>query len=117
MTIESTIQLPYYHVSKATFAGYIDSFVARFYKILPLKEEGEKSLPYYIESFQREMVGCAELFPEVAQDSIFITLLSVLEYLKNNDCDVAVVKQEVFRSIQLVKRMSNNYRRGCRRDE
>lgn len=109
----TNIVLPKYTTRCDTFADYIQHLISRVYKILPLKEEGEKSLSVYVESFLRELVGCSELFPELSEDPMFVTLLATLTYLQNHDLEVHIVRQEVFKSISVVKKLEKKYRRRC----
>lgn len=88
---------------------YLESLVGRFYKILPLKEDGEPSLVKYMESLQREMLGCTWIFPEIKYDELFLSLISTLQYLINIDCEVEIVKCEVFKAIGICKKLNKKY--------
>lgn len=83
----------------------LDALVNQFYKILPIKESGEPSLPQYMKSLQREMLGCKSLILALENDAQYLTLLSILQYMIDHDCDVATVKSDVFKAIGIIKRM------------
>ena len=87
------------------FANKLRGFVNQFYKILPIKESGEPTLNQYIKSLQREMLGCQALIVALDNDAQYLSLLSILQYMIDNDCDVATVKSDVFRAINILKRM------------
>lgn len=90
-------------------SNYISSLVGRFYKILPIKESGVDSLALYIQSFQRELIGCKRLITEIDNDESFLVLLSILQYLSDNDCSLSIVKAEVFKAINVCKKLQRKY--------
>lgn len=90
--------------------NYLEKLVDRFYKILPIKEREESSLKDYIDSLQVEIIGCKELIISLSYDSSIMTLLSILQYLKNNpEVDHKIVKREVFKAIDICKKLSSIY--------
>lgn len=97
-------------VSDKLMSNYFTSLINSFFKILPIRESGEESLPVYIRSLQVQILGCERLIVELNDDPHFITLVSILEYLKDNpDCDVKEVKRQVFRAIDICNKLSNKY--------
>ena len=87
------------------FSKKLRGFVNQFYKILPIKESGEPSLTQYMKSLQREMLGCGALIIALDNDAQYLSLLSILQYLIDHDCDVATVKSDVFKAINILKKM------------
>ena len=87
----------------------LNTLINQFFKILPLKESDEKTLVPYMSSLQRELLGLRDLIIELGADDSYLTLLSILEYLINNDCDVSIVRSEVFKSINIIKRIQLRY--------
>ncbi len=104
MMTDKDIELP-----DAVVCKYFNALIGQFYKILPIKESGEPSLAKYIESLQREMMGCRDLIVTLEYDEAYLSLLSILEYLINNDCDIRVVKSEVFKAIGICKKLQQKY--------
>ena len=103
MTIRN-IELPDKVVQK-----YLKALIGQFYKILPIKESGEPSLDRYMQSLQREMLGCQNLILALNNDELFLSLLAVLQYLIENDCDTSTVKCEVFKAINICKKLQKKY--------
>lgn len=103
MTIRN-IELPDRVVQK-----YLKALIGQFYKILPIKESGEPSLDRYMQSLQREMLGCQNLIIALNNDELFLSLLAVLQYLIENDCDTSTVKCEVFKAINICKKLQKKY--------
>ena len=91
------------------FSKKLKGFVNQFYKILPIKESGEPSLTQYMKSLQREMLGCGALINALDNDAQYLSLLSILQYLIDNECDVATVKSDVFRAINILKKMQSRF--------
>lgn len=97
-------------IAGSVVANYFETLVNRFFKILPIRESGEKTLPIYIRSLQTEMLGCQEFINALNNDANFLTLLSVLQYIHDNpDCPVQDVKREVFRAINICNKLKTRY--------
>lgn len=63
----------------------------------------------YIRSLQLEMLGCKQLVIALQHDAMYMRLLSILQYLLDNDCDTPVVKREVFKAITTCKKLQEKY--------
>lgn len=88
---------------------YMGGLVNRFFKILPIKEEGEPTLMQYMQSLQREMLGCKNLIVLLKDDDRYLSLLSILQYLIDHDTDVKTTKTEVFRAINILRQLQKKY--------
>ena len=94
----------------ALVGNYFHHLVNGFFKILPMREKEEPSLSVYMESLQAELFGCGSLIDELDNDPLFLTLLSILQYLiDNKECAVSVVKREVFKAISVCGKLENKY--------
>ena len=91
---------------------YLKSLIGQFYKILPIRESGEPSLNRYIESLQREMLGCKGLLAPLQEDELFLSLLFILQYFLDHDCDIPTVKAEVFKAINICNKLRTKYSYG-----
>ena len=60
-------------------------------------------------SLQIELIGFKDLMAEIKNDSMYMSLLSILQYLITNDCEIAVVKREVFKAISICKKLRKKY--------
>lgn len=99
----SKIETKYYAIPNGYFANYFKFLIGRVWKILPMKEEGNKYLKRYMESLQRELIGNMNLVEELKYDGYFITLLNKIEFLINENYDHSICRKEVFECIELVK--------------
>lgn len=104
MMTSTNIELPDEVVQK-----YLQSLIGQFYKILPIKESGEPSLVKYMASLQREMIGCRNLIVALNNDELYLSLLAVLQYLIENDCNTSTVKSEIFKAISICKKLQRRY--------
>ena len=105
--IQTTAGVP---MSAAVLDNYLRSLINLFFKILPLKESGERSLETYMKSLQAELLGCNALVEAIHDDSMFLSLASILQYLIDNpDCDVVFVRREVFRAISICHKLREKY--------
>lgn len=91
------------------FENYLIALVDQFFKILPLKESGEPSLSEYMRSLQLELIGCRQLIVALQHDAMYMRLLCILQFMLDNDCDVPVVKREVFKAISTCKKLQEKY--------
>lgn len=96
-------------MSTRMVSNYLDALVDRFYKILPMTENGEATLKQYLESLLREMLGARELVDFIRDDDRFLTLLATVQYFIDNDTEVSVVRTDVFRSIGILKKLKKKY--------
>ena len=87
----------------------LGNLINQFYKILPIKENGEPTLQKYMMALQREMLGCKGLIESLDNDPQYVSLLSILQYMIDNECDVQTVRSDVFKAIAILKRMQAHF--------
>lgn len=108
--IETVVGIP---ITDELVHNYFESLVNCFFKILPIREKGEKTLPVYMQSLQAELLGCKELVCELNSDPGFLTLVSILQYLIDNiDCPIQDVKREVFKAIAICNKLKSKYEKA-----
>lgn len=83
---------------------YKDRLIGRVFKILPMVEEKSDTWDVYIESLLFELHGMDVLIQELNCNSDFLILLATLEELKKEH-EHSVVKREVFKCVDLVKKL------------
>lgn len=90
--------------------NYFDILVNRFFKILPIREQNAKSLNVYLESFKAELLGCQNLIAELQNDALFLSLLSILQYLIDNpECSVKSLRRQVFNAISICNKLKTTH--------
>ena len=97
-------------VSREVINKRVNELINQFYKILPLRENESDTLSQYTSSLLREMLGMKCLLVEWHDDSQYASLLGILQYISDNPtCDVSVVKSDVFKAINIIKRLQKKY--------
>lgn len=96
-------------VPDTAIGNYLRTLVNQFFKILPMRESNEPSLKEHMRSLQAEIIGFGGLFLKLKDDSMLVSLISILQYLIDNDCSVTVVKREVFKAITICNKLRDKY--------
>jgi hypothetical protein len=99
-------------------ADYIHDFfrglVNNFFKILPMWENNEETLPVYLQSLQVELLGLQELISSFKDSSAetakpgsdYVALLAILQrFIDESDMRPEHVRREVFKAISLCNRI------------
>lgn len=93
--------------------NYFHNLVNQFFKILPMRETNEETLPTYIISLRSELLGCNQLIEALEYDSSFLSLLNILQFLIDNpECSISTTKREVFKAISICNRLKAHYPKG-----
>ena len=107
MSVNTTAGTP---VECDLIRNYFKSLVNKFFKILPMRENGEPSLCVYMQSLQVELLGCQCFIEKMRTDASYLTLLSILQYLIDNpECTVREVRREVFNCISICNKLKSKY--------
>jgi hypothetical protein len=96
-------------VSDRSVENYLNVLVNQFFKILPIKESGEKTLLVYMKSLRDELLGFEALFEVFHDDAYLISLTAILQYLIDHDPDVVEVRTSVFKAIDICKKLKKRY--------
>lgn len=103
------VNINFYSDSKL-LSNYLNHLVDRFFKILPMREQDNDSLPIYTKSLLLELLGSKKIISEFNNDGSFVVLISILQYLSDHpDCAVSVVRREVFRAISICNKLQQTY--------
>lgn len=107
MMIQTTAGVP---MDAKVLSNYLRTLINLFFKILPIWESGESSLNTYMRSLQAELLGCRELIDAINADPMFLSLISILQYLIDNpSCEITTVKREVFKAISICNKLKAKY--------
>lgn len=97
-------------VDEVIVYNYFDALVSRFFKILPMRENGEKSLPIYIESLRDELIGCSGVINALNFDPSFLTLICILQFMiETPDARLSVIRREIFRAISICNNLKSRF--------
>lgn len=110
MMMDTRVGVP---IESEIITGYFHNLVNMFFKILPMKENGETSLDVYMESMQAELLGSQRLISNLHDDAMFASLLFILQSLIDHpDWSARRVKREVFRAISICNKMKSRFGGG-----
>ena len=103
------IEVNYGMLPRESFCRYFKFLIDKTYKILPMKEEGSKTLQAYLESYMRELIGNKELVIILVDEPQFITVLNTIQFLISEDYTVETCRKEVFKCIRILENINNKY--------
>ena len=108
MSIETNGGAP---VSRTLLHNYFCNLVNQVYKILPMREQESKTLDRYVWRLSAEIIGGAAMVPGLGEDSYYMSLLNILQYLRDHCMEDSVeqTKQLVFEGIGLCEKLRNRY--------
>lgn len=105
-------------INERLLYNYFHNLINGFFKILPMKENDEPHIDLYMESLQRELIGCKNFLGDDVNDPLIVSLISILQYMIDYpDCGIPVVRKEVFRSITICQKLRDKYASGGGRNE
>ena len=92
-----------------TLEKYYSGLINKIFKILPLAEESKDNAKVYLDSLHVELQGCNELLPLIQDDPRYLSILSIIAWLRNHvmdcECTVRDVRREVFSAISMCKKL------------
>jgi len=107
---EEDVATKYGYIPAVLMEEYTKILINKVFKILPMREKSEPTLDTYLESFVIELVGNKSLIEHLKYEPLFMSLLSTLEYfVENPDTEISVYKREVFKCIDIVKKIQDKY--------
>lgn len=105
--VKTIIEAP---ISSTLLRNYFRNLVNQFFKILPMRESEESSLCVYMKSLQVELIGCKEFIPDIRENSSYLSLLAILQYLISNpSASISEVRREVFKAISICNKLKAIY--------
>lgn len=83
--------------------SYLRHLINKVYKILPMKEEGCKTIKPYLLSLENELIGCYDLWEILDDNPNFTAIINIIAYLFTEQYDIQTCKREVFKAIHLIE--------------
>lgn len=92
---------------------YFDRMIGKLFKILPMKEGDEDTLPNYMSDLLDEMIGL-ETLELLSDQPYYVSIVATVSYLNGHidACSSAKVKSRVFKAIGLCRRLRDLYGGG-----
>lgn len=95
----------YGNIPDITVIKSLKRLTGKVFKILPMREESCDTLDEYVLNLTRELVGTEGLVNDLKFNEELISLISTLHVLADNDVDIDVCRSDVFKSIDIIKKM------------
>jgi len=91
------------------FLNYLNFLINRVYKILPISEDEPLTLKSYLDSLVLELLGSKDLILKLKKDASFLSLIATLQSLSENQYSHNVIRSEVFKCIDIIKKLIDRY--------
>ncbi len=91
------------------FLNYLNFLINRVYKILPISESEPVTLKSYLDSLVLELLGSKDLILKLKKDASFLSLIATLQSLSENQYSHNVIRSEVFKCIDIIKKLIDRY--------
>lgn len=91
------------------FLNYLNFLIGRVYKILPISEDEPVTLKSYLDSLVLELLGSKDLILKLKKDASFLSLIATLQSLSENQYEHKVIRSEVFKCIDIIKKLIDKY--------
>lgn len=87
---------------------YLSVLISKLFKILPLRENNSDTLHEYLQSLQIEIIGSLDIIDNLHNEAKVVSIINTIQYFIDNDFGVDVCKREVFKCINIVKKIQNS---------
>lgn len=101
------INTKYGQLPDEVLIAFVDGMIPMVWKLIPLKEDGIKTLPRYIESTLTKLIGARELIYELREQKELGYILAILESLLTQT-DFIKFKSDVFTIIKLIEQLKSS---------
>jgi hypothetical protein len=90
----------------------LERLTGKVYKILPMREEKCNTLDEYVSNLLRELVNTEQLINNLQFEGELLSLIGTLEGLADNEIDISVCRSDVFKSMDIIKKMVGRLKGG-----
>lgn len=87
---------------------YLSVLISKLFKILPLRENNSDTLHEYLQSLQIEIIGSLDIIDNLHNEAKVVSIINTIQYFIDNDFGADVCKREVFKCINIVKKIQNS---------
>ena len=96
-------------ISPSVLCEFLETVKNKLFKTLKLRENNTVTLDVYLDSFSSELNGNIKVFEQNNMSTNeLVSVLCTIEYFINNiDVDTSIYKREMFKSIDLIKKLQN----------
>jgi hypothetical protein len=87
--------------------AYVNGMTGKIFKMLPMKQDGSKTLLVYMESILREFIGNKELVEKFKHNEVFLAILGTLESLLHQD-NFSLFRSDILKILNLIEQMKSS---------
>jgi hypothetical protein len=103
------IEVNYGILPDKCFSNYMQFLIGQFYKVIPIYENEPETLQSYLKSLEIELIGNQSLINDIRHDANFMKLVGTIQYFIDNQCDHTVYRKEIFKCINIIKKLLQKY--------
>jgi len=85
---------------------FLKNITGKVFKILPLKEENNIGFYDYVDSILVQLIGAKNTFSELENNQDFLTVINIIQYIKNNKCSNKQCKREIFKCLNIIQKIT-----------
>lgn len=84
---------------------FFKNIIGKIFKILPLKEENNIGFYDYVDSILIQLIGAKSTFLELENNQDFLSVINIIQYIKNNKCSNKQCKREIFKCLNIIQKL------------
>lgn len=85
---------------------FLNSMIGAVYKILPMNDNEDTTLPSHLDSLYVQLVGGAETYPELKYCQYYHSIINIVRYFRTQEYDKRTCKREVFKCTNILDRLT-----------
>lgn len=101
-------------IDRKSLRAFYKGLIGDFFKILPMWEDSEITLPVHMRSLQIELLGGSGLVLIIKEEPAYLKLLCILQYMIDNpEMELREVRREVFKATSLCSKLEAKCAEGA----
>lgn len=85
---------------------FLKTMIGATYKILPMHDNEDITLPQHLDSLYIQLVGGSEFYPELKYNQRYYSIINIVQYFRNHEYDKKTCKREVLKCTNLLEKLS-----------
>jgi hypothetical protein len=85
---------------------FLTSMIGAVFKVLPLYDSNNETLPDYIESLYIQLIGGRETYEDLKLSQEYTTIINVIQYFRANEYSKKTCKREILKCVNLLEKLS-----------
>lgn len=85
---------------------FLKTMIGSVYKILPMYDDNDKTLPDHIDSLYVQLVGGFEYYEELKCNQQYHSIINIIQYFRKHEFDKKTCKREVLKCTNILDKLS-----------